>query len=123
MEQVWIEKHGALTVVHFGEEYRSSHFDLLQQLRKRLEQLADDIDPPVLMLDLLNTDYFGAGFISVLVDCYARIKRRDGQFALCRLRHHLVEEFEVTNLHRLWPIYATRNQGIEALKAENKMVG
>jgi anti-anti-sigma factor len=122
MDQVWIDKQGALTVVHFGAEYRSSHVGLLQQLRKHLEQLADDIDPPVLMLDLGNTDYSGAGFIGVLLHCYARIKRRDGQFAVCRLQSHLVEQIEVTNLHRLWPIYATRIQGIGALTANNKLL-
>ena len=74
------------------------------------------------MLDLWNTDYSGAEFISVLLHCYAQIKRRDGQFALCRLQPHLIEEIEATNLHRLWPIYATRDQGIEALTAKNKLV-
>ena len=122
MDHVWFEKQDGLTVVHFGAEYGSLQFDLLQQLRKHLEQLADDIDPPVLVLDFWNTDYFGAAFIGVLLHCYARIKRRGGQFALCRLQSHLIEEIEATNLHRLWPIYATRDRGITALAAKNELV-
>ena len=110
-------------VVHLGAEYGSSQIDLLRQLRMHLEQLANDIDPPVLVLDFRKTDYFGAAFIGVVLHCYARIKRRDGQLALCRLQSHLIEEIEATNHHRLWPIYATRDQGSEALTAKNKLVG
>ena len=80
MDHVWIEKQGALTVVHFGAEYGSLRFDLLQQLRRYLEQLADDIDQPVLLLDLGNTQYVGAEFMRVLLHCYAQIKRRDSRY-------------------------------------------
>jgi len=114
MEHLWVERQAAVTVIHFGVEYGSCSWAKLEQTEESVLRLAENADPPRLLIDLTNTDYFGSAFLNVLVGCYQRVKRRRGRFSLCGVQPDLMRELEVTRLTELWPVYATRQQALEA---------
>ncbi|MDA1055988.1 MAG: STAS domain-containing protein [Planctomycetota bacterium] len=113
--RLWIEKQGAVTVVHFGVQYGSLDVDVLRDVQRRLLGLAEETDVPFLLLDFGDADYFGGGFLSVLVRCHGLIKQRGGQIALCRVRPVLRDLLRIVRLDSLWLIYDSHQQGIQAL--------
>ena len=116
MDHLWVERRGTLTVVHLGVEYSALDMDQLKDLQAFLLRLAEEKEKPRLLFDLGNTDYFGSGFINVLVQCYRSIGKRRGQFALCQVSSNLVAELKACRLHELWPVYKSHEQAIERMQ-------
>jgi anti-anti-sigma factor len=115
MQPIEIEQRGLITVVHLGPEYGSLDVGTAEDLEGRLSHLAGKIDPPFLLLDCWNTDYFGSLFISVLIRCYRTIRERDGRFVLCCLRLHLRRELNAMNLDVLWPTYGSLEEAVQSM--------
>jgi anti-anti-sigma factor len=116
MEQVRSESHGPVTVVCVGPDDGSLRFDVLQELRRCLIQLAAEIEPPNLLIDLGATKFFGGGFMGTLCRCHHAITERGGQFALCNVRPYLLGEVKAARLHSVWKIYPTRQHAIDAME-------
>ncbi|MGE0378991.1 MAG: STAS domain-containing protein [Planctomycetaceae bacterium] len=74
------------------------------------------VDPPKLVVDLSQVDFFGSTFIELLFRIWKRLQDRSGQFAICGLSPYCREVLSVTNLHRLWQTYETRDEALKALR-------
>jgi len=120
MQPTEIEQQALVTVVHLGPEYGTLDVDAIEAMEGDLLRLVEEIDPPHLVLDCWNTEYFGSLFISVLVHCYRRIRERGGRFVLCCLQPLIRQELEAVNLHVLWPIYDSIEEAIRSI-TETKM--
>lgn len=116
LEQGRTERQGPVTVVYVGPDDGSLRFDVLQELRRCLLQLAAEVDPPNLLIDLGETNFFGGGFMGTLCRCYHLISERGGQFALCNVQPYLLEELKTARLHTLWKLYPTRQQALCAME-------
>lgn len=115
MQPIVIEQHGLITVVQLGREYGSLDFGAAEDLNGHLSHLASKIDPPYLLLDCWNTDYFGSLFISVLIRCYRIIRERGGRFVLCCLRPHLQQELNALHLELLWPTHGSIEEAEQSM--------
>jgi anti-anti-sigma factor len=107
-------KHGVV-VVRFDPRVRSldeAHIDLI---RAPILSAAD-ADPPLVVVDLSNIDFFGSSFIELLFRLWSRLKGRQGQFAMCGVSEYCREVLSVTNLDQLWQIYDSAEQAAAALK-------
>jgi anti-anti-sigma factor len=75
-------------------------------------------DPPLVILDLSHTKYFGSAFIEILFRAWNRLKGRDGgRFCISGLTPYCKEVIEVTHLNELWKIFDTLDQAIADLKS------
>lgn len=108
-----------VTIVALGPEYENLNEPLLADLEGFLLETADRIEPPILVLDLSHTRFFGSAFLEVLFRVWSRLKkRRNGRFALCGLTEYCQEVIDTTHLDRLWTVSADRRSASQALLAE-----
>ncbi|MBS0205426.1 MAG: STAS domain-containing protein [Planctomycetes bacterium] len=112
---------GPVTVVVFGPGQRHLDEVGLEAIGNQLIAVAQDANPPLLVLDLTVTEFFGSSFIEILFRVWKRLNSRaDGnapaaKFAICGLQEHCREVMEVTHLDKLWPLYATRAEAVAGI--------
>jgi anti-anti-sigma factor len=100
-----------------GAEYENLDQCLLEGIRNSLLDVAQSADPPLLVLDLSHTKFFGSAFIEILFRVANRLKNRNGRFALANLTDYCAEVIHVTHLDSLWPVVATTQDAIDVLTA------
>ena len=108
-----------VTVIALGNDYENLDDAVLDDLRKFILEAVADADPPLVVLDLSHTKFFGSAFIEVLFRAWNRIEKQGGgEFCLSGLTQYCAEVIDVTHLNRLWAIYKTREEAVQALKAK-----
>ena len=110
---------GSVTVIALGPAYKFVDEHVLDTgLGESLIELADDADPPLVVLDLSNTQFFGSSFIEVLFRLWTRLQARGGgRFAICGLTPHCLDVLKITHLDTLWRLTATREEAVRAIAA------
>ena len=99
-----------------GPEYENLDERLLEGIRKALLDIAQAVTPPLLVLDLSHTKFFGSAFIEILFRVANRVKNRGGKFALCGLTEYCSEVIHITHLDSLWPVLSDCPSAVKALK-------
>lgn len=104
-----------VTIAVLGIEYDNLNEEQLTAASDRLLSLAKTIDPPKLVFDLSRTRFFASGFLGVIFRVWSRLTKRGGSVAMCCASGVCVDVLKVTNVEKLWGIYATQPEAIEAL--------
>jgi anti-sigma B factor antagonist len=68
-----------------------------------------------LMLDLSQLDYVSSAGLRVFLVAAKRLRSRDGKIALCSLRDHVQQVFDLSGFSSILSIYASREEGIKTL--------
>ncbi len=109
-----------VTVIALGREYENLDDAVLESVRKVILDGVDSANPPVVVLDLSHTKFFGSAFIEILFRAWNRLEgQTGGQFCLCGLTPYCAEVIDVTHLNRIWEVYDNREDAVAALKREN----
>lgn len=111
-----VYQQDGVAVLDFGPGSHSLDESTVQSLQQSMLE-ASNVEPPLLVLDLTDVEFFGSSFIEVLFRVWSRIKNRRGRFALCGLSPDCLEIIEVTKLNTLWTIYDTVDEAVAALKS------
>jgi anti-anti-sigma factor len=111
-----LETQQSVTVVSFDEGPLTLQEASLDELQEPMLN-ATLAEPPWLVVDLSNVEFFGSSFIELLFRIWKRIQHRAGRFALCGLSPYCQEVLSVTNLDTLWPNYPTREQAVVELSS------
>ena len=108
---------GPVTVIALGPAFQIIDEQVLDAgLGESLMEIADEADPPVIVLDLSHTQFFGSSFIEVLFQLWTRLQARTGgSFAICGLTPHCLDVFKITHLDTLWRLFASRDEAVQAL--------
>ncbi len=110
-------KQGEATVVVFGPEFANLDEKRVEPMRDFLVEVAAGADPPRLVLDLSQTNFFGSGFLEALFRAWTRLKSSPGaRLVLCGLSDHCREVIETTNLDRIWGLAPTREEALRMLR-------
>jgi len=109
-------REDGVTVIALGPEYENLDEPLLDHLRGVLLDAASTADPPLVVLDLSHTKFFGSAFIEILFRLSNRLKSRAGQFALCGLTPYCAEVLSITHLDTIWPIFSNRAEAVRGLQ-------
>ena len=113
-----ITRENDVTVVALGPEYDTLDEPVLDEVREAILQAAEQADPPLVVLDLSHTRFFGSAFIEILFRAWNRLQsRRNGRFCLSGLTPHCREVVEVTHLDQIWDIVDTRDEAVQLLRA------
>ena len=105
-----------VTVVAIGERYSNIDELMVRELRNPLIEIGTTAVPPLVVIDLSHTKYFGSTFIEVLLRLNKALVSQDGgKLAFCGLSEYCREVFEITKLSRLWEFYETREDAVKAL--------
>ncbi len=102
-----------VTVISLGPEYENLDDHLLDELRENILACSDEANPPLVVLDLSHTKFFGSAFIEILFRTWKRINDREGgKFAISGLTPYCREVIEITHLDQLWKVYDDREQAV-----------
>jgi anti-anti-sigma factor len=111
-----ITRQNGVTVVALGPEYENLDEADLQDLSPVLLQAAQQADPPLLVLDMPHTAFFGSAFIEILFRLWNNLKARgDARFAISGLTQYCAEVIQVTHLDRLWELYGSQAEAVAGL--------
>lgn len=114
---VSISVDGGVTVVSLtAPEFENIDERNIDQARSALLELAQATTPPLLVLDLSATKFFGSSFIEALFRTANRMKSRGGKFALSGLGPYCMEVIQITRLDSLWPVTKTSQEAVAKLK-------
>lgn len=109
-------REGNVTVIELGPKCRLLDESLLDVVGQELMQAACAAQPPLIVIDLARTEFFGSGFIEVLFRAWNRVQQQPGgRLALCALQPYCREVLEVTHLDKLWPLFETRADAVASL--------
>lgn len=104
-----------VTVVQLGTEFDSLYESELVRLQK-VRDLADTASPPLMLIDLSNTKYFGSAFIGFLIAMANRLKERgDGRLGLCGLAPFARMALEKTKSDTILTLFENRDDGVADL--------
>ena len=114
-----VARQDGVTIISLGPDYENLDDAVLEDLRKLILDAVADANPPLVVLDLSHTKFFGSAFIEILFRAWNRIVKQDGgEFCLSGLTPYCAEVIDVTHLNRLWSIYNTREEAVAALNAK-----
>jgi anti-anti-sigma factor len=85
-----------------------------QEIKAELIPVANDPTVLHVVVDLGQTDYFGSTALGMLTMLCQRVHDRGGRVAFCNLSAHEHEVLELTGLAGLWPVFAGREDALEA---------
>jgi anti-anti-sigma factor len=108
-----------ITVIELGAGFQSVDERALDSgLRTSLLEMAESADPPVVLLDLSHTNFFGSSFIEILFRLWNRLNAKPGgNFAICGLTSYCLEVLKITHLDTLWRLYDTRDEALRDMMA------
>lgn len=107
-------------IITLGEEYDSLDGGTLKHTGDQLVSIAKSTEPPVVILDMTHTKFFGSAFIEVLVQTWNTLEARgEGRLILCGLQTYCREILSVTHLDEIWDLYPDRILAIESLTNTN----
>ncbi len=113
------EMAGTVTVLAVGAQCAQINDPLLDPLSAELLEHVRGAVPPLVVLDLSATEFFGSGFIEVLLRAFRELQKRPGaKMAICGLQTYCREVLEITHLDQLWPLPATRGEAVARFLAE-----
>jgi len=111
-----ITKTDDVTCICLGPEFENLDETLLDQIRDQVLDAAKNADPPLVVIDLQHTKFFGSSFIEVLFRIWNRINALpNGGFAIAGLTDYCREVLEITHLDKLWQMTATLDEGVALL--------
>ncbi len=115
MQKLEIHSEKAVTIVAPGPDYDSIFEVSLPDFDEILE-LAQTVDPPLMLLDLEHTQYFGSAFLSFLVRLSNRLTvQRKGRLGLCHLSKFCRAVITSANLDTLFELYESRAEALVAM--------
>src|SRR5690606_33528135 len=97
-----ISQRSGITVISPGPAYENLDDQVLDELKTAILGTVDAADPPVVVLDLSHTRFFGSAFIEILFRAWNRLNTKPGgRFCISGLTSYCREVIEVTHLDRL----------------------
>jgi len=69
------------------------------------------------VLDFHRTDYYGSTALGYFLKLWKRVREHKGRMAFCRLSGHERDILEVAGLDRLWPVCASREEALQAIRS------
>lgn len=82
--------------------------------------VAETAEPPIIVVDLSEIEYFSNAFNRVLIDVWNKLRERNGQLALCGLQPTCHEVIKVTRLDQLWKVYRSGDDAVADLGANGE---
>lgn len=111
-----IKQQDGIIVAELDPSYDALSGSQLRELNDSLLAAVAQQPDARLLLDMHRTTYIGSGFLEVLVRVWKRLRETEGQMAICSANADCLEVFRVTNLEKLWGIYADRQEAEAALQ-------
>ncbi len=111
-----ILKTNGVTVIVLGEQYDNLDEPALAAAATEMLEIAQSANPPLIVIDMTRTKFFGSAFLGTLFRVWRRLTARDGKLSVCAATGPCADVLEVTQVDRLWDLFDTRDAAVESLK-------
>ena len=109
------EEIRGVTVVHLPEDYTSAYENTLADLAGLLD-LANNIEPARLVIDLPHVKYIGSAFIGFLISLSSRLQERpNGRLALSSVAPFIKMALQKTRSDMLLQLHDSLDDAVESL--------
>ncbi|NQV28998.1 MAG: STAS domain-containing protein [Rhodopirellula sp.] len=105
-----------VTVIVLGEQYDNLNEPSLEAAAAELLEIAQSADPPLIVVDMVRTKFFGSAFLGTLFRVWRRLTARNGKLCVCSAKGPCADVLAVTQVDRLWDVFDTREEAIKSLK-------
>lgn len=112
-----VERQGDVIVVTPTADLREFEY---QDIEAAADGILDQLGAPGVkgvVLDFHRTDYYGSTALGFFIRMWKRVSSHGGRMAFCNVSQHEREVLAVTRLDGLWPICATRDEALAAVRA------
>lgn len=113
-----IERHGDVAVVVPASEVESLQWELVEQASELVLAPINEMDTPLVIVDLSEVEFFGSVFLSLLLRTWKSVFQHGGTMVLCGVSGRARELLKLTALDTLWAIYENRDEALEILATE-----
>ena len=86
----------------------------IKEIGDTLASLIDGRDYPKILLDFTNVDHLSSAALGMLINANNRLRQKNGQLRLCKIRPQILEVFAITKLNKLFRILSTRDEALES---------
>jgi anti-sigma B factor antagonist len=111
-----ILEHDGVTVIVLGEQYDNLDQPVLEAASVELLEVARSVEPPIMIVDMGRTKFFGSAFLGTLFRVWRRLTTRGGNLSVCSATGPCADVLQVTQVDRLWDLFETREEAVESLK-------
>jgi len=108
------EQIGQALVCHVKADEIST-LDAIDTLMGQFKNLIDTHKPGVVVIDFTGVRFLATAAINVLLVVQRRVRSAGGQVCLSGLDTRVREVFEQMLLDKIFPIYSTKEQALQAL--------
>jgi anti-sigma B factor antagonist len=88
----------------------------ISEIGQTLTALAEENDPPRLLLDFSNVDHLSSAALGMLINLNNLIKQKNGQLRLAHIKPQIFEVFVITKLNKLFRIWPTRKEALDSFE-------
>lgn len=111
-----VERANDVLVVVLGRRLDSFAGPELLTERTALNDKIRDPDVAAVLVDFDHVEYFDSMLLDTLCRAWRHLRERKATMALCNLRDVSEEIIRKCRLDSLWPVYASRESALEALR-------
>lgn len=88
----------------------------INEIGKRLSELAEAEATPRLLLDFRNVEHLSSAALGMLITLNKQLIEQDGKLVLAGIQPQIYEVFKITRLNKLFNIQSTTEEGMKALR-------
>jgi anti-sigma B factor antagonist len=114
-----IINHAGVTIAEADSDYDSLAVGQLEELSTLLLDAAREADPPIILLDLSETQYIGSSFLGVVMRAWKRLRDRHGRLAVCNVNDVCGDVLRASKLDTIWEVFADRATALEELESRS----
>lgn len=88
----------------------------IQAIGEQLFSLIDDEARKKILLNFHDVEYLSSAALGKLITLNKKAKASNGQLKMCNIKTEIYEVFEITKLNKVFPIYETEREALEAFR-------
>lgn len=119
MSNVQLFFEDGVHIAVLGEEYDNLDTPSIDAAAKQLLELSQTATPPLVVVDMAATKFFGSAFLGILFRMWRRLNTRGGRLITCNASGICDQVLGVTQVDKLWPRVNSRAEAIQSLKASS----
>jgi anti-anti-sigma factor len=110
------ERDGDILVLVPKVDLRESNYLEIEAGAQGILDLVSAPEVKGLVIDFHRTDYFGSTALGFILRLWKRVSSHGGRLAFCNVSEREKEILLVTRLDTLWPVCATRDDALRAVR-------
>ncbi len=111
-----VEQEGDTIIVVPTVDLRELDYQQIEEGAATILHLLSGTAIQNVVMDFHKTDYYGSTALGFFLKLWKEIRKKKGYMTFCNVSDHEKEILHMTHLDRLWPIYSSRAEALQAVR-------